>query len=355
MKPWRKEFCAFAILATFLVVSVPALNVGTSAVTEIGVSQVNGAIGNAYVAVYESQVQGHANISGLVAQLNNATQLVNLALAKNATNPTQASGDLLVAMSIARQVGYQTGAASGAGAIQYKILGYKTMGEIAAIAASAALAYFLSTLLYGRWWSATHRHNYVALKRIAGVGASGGRNGVRTRGALSLSRRERKWAGVGTLAALATILAFASLQAVFNPFPNTQGNAQLGVLGPTKMTNDYPTNVALGQLFVLHGYLANQEGTPRYYSVQVKQGDPSTPVSNATSSGAPLIARFYFVLNGGQTVVFPMNLSMSSAGPSQRLIFELWSYEHTDSSWGFVYTGIFNQIWLNVTSGPRGN
>ena len=39
---------------------------------------------------------------------------------------------------------------------------------------------------------------------------------------------------------------------------------------------------------------------------------------------------------------------MSTAGLNQRLIFELWMFNTTTAS--FAYTGLFNQLWLNVTT-----
>jgi len=41
-------------------------------------------------------------------------------------------------------------------------------------------------------------------------------------------------------------------------------------------------------------------------------------------------------------------LSVNRSGTNTRIIFELWSYNVPNS--GFEYTGLWNQILLNVTS-----
>jgi hypothetical protein len=47
-------------------------------------------------------------------------------------------------------------------------------------------------------------------------------------------------------------------------------------------------------------------------------------------------------------MTFPLTLALTNQGTNVRLIFELWAYNATSSSYG--YTGLWNQLLLNVTS-----
>ena len=81
----------------------------------------------------------------------------------------------------------------------------------------------------------------------------------------------------------------------------------------------------------------------------VKLGNETTEVSNTTFANASLLATYWRVLAKGETWLFPMNLTIANVGTNIRLIFELWSYNPSVSS--FVYKGLWNQVWLNVTLG----
>jgi uncharacterized membrane protein len=163
-----------------------------------------------------------------------------------------------------------------------------------------------------------------------------------------LDRSAKKKILLATLVLLTIILVFAALQPIVFLFTNTQANSQLGILGPNKTISGYPTNIVANQSFLLYGYLVNQEGNARYYNILVKLGNQDTPVSNTTYANAPVITEYYHALDNNQTYVFPMNLTISQTGIQERLIFELWIYEPSSSSWS--YTGVFDQLWLNVAS-----
>ena len=80
----------------------------------------------------------------------------------------------------------------------------------------------------------------------------------------------------------------------------------------------------------------------------IKLGNQTTPVSNATSAAAPVIASYSRVLDNNQSWTFPINLSINETGTNLKIIFELWSYNVTSST--FDYTGLWNQLYVNVTS-----
>lgn len=152
---------------------------------------------------------------------------------------------------------------------------------------------------------------------------------------------------VGTIAlVLITILAiFVAVQPLIPS--NSQTFSELGVLGPNQTIANYPTSLVTGQHFLLYGYVGNHEGTAYYYKVMIKLGDQSTEISNSTSASAPLIATYSHVLDNNQSWTFPIDLSLNKTGTNLKLIFELWTYNFTTSS--FQYNGLWTQLYVNVT------
>jgi uncharacterized membrane protein len=123
--------------------------------------------------------------------------------------------------------------------------------------------------------------------------------------------------------------------------------SELGILGPNQTTKGYPTSVAVNQSFLLYGFVENHEGNVKNYQLLVKLGNQTTIVTNATYASAPVLATFWHIVRENETWTFPMTLSVNQAGNSTRIVFELWSYNVPASR--FEYTGLWNQIWLNVT------
>ncbi len=321
-----------------------------SAATQSDLSQANVAIENAYTALYNAQIKDHANVSALTAQLNNATQHVNAAIAENSTNPTMTNSDLASAVSIARQVSSETGAASDSGLREHLIQTYVSILETIVILVDAILIFVVSSLIHRWWWMDAHRNYKVKLKRGLNVKNIGIQQRQSARMGLSLSRGARKKLYVSVLVLVTIILILAALQPIFSPFSSVQRNSQLGLLGPNETASNYPTNVTVNHPFAIYGYLANEEGTSQYYNVMVKLGNQTTLINSSAPANAPIVTEYFHVLNNNQTYIFPMNLSISQAGTGKHLIFELWSYQLTSSGWKFVYTGIFDQLTLNVAA-----
>jgi len=156
---------------------------------------------------------------------------------------------------------------------------------------------------------------------------------------------DKETAGIALV--LVTVLAvFAAVQPILPP--SSQPFSELGVLGPNQTIGGYPTSVPAGSPFLLYGYIGDHEGTSSFYQVLVKAGNQTTHVSNSTFAQAPVIFTYSRVLGNNQTTTFPMNLTLSSPGTNVRLIFELWSYDVANST--YAYTGLWNQLFLNVTS-----
>ena len=141
------------------------------------------------------------------------------------------------------------------------------------------------------------------------------------------------------------LLVFAIIEPMV-PF-NEQHFSELGVLGPNQQIGGYPSKVIVGQPILLFGFIGNHEGSIQLDRVLVKLGANSTIVSNSTAANAPIIYSYSRVLDQNQSYVFPINITLNNQGSYQRLIFELWDYNITVE--GFQYTGIWAQLFINVT------
>jgi uncharacterized membrane protein len=156
---------------------------------------------------------------------------------------------------------------------------------------------------------------------------------------------DKETAGIALV--LVTVLAaFAAIQPILPA--NNEPFSELGVLGPSQTIGGYPTSVVAGSPIHLYGYIGDHEGVSSYYQFLVKVGNQTTQMSNSTYAQAPVIFTHFQVLQNNRSVTFPLTLTLSNQGTNVRLIFELWSYNVTTSS--YAYTGLWNQLLVNVTS-----
>jgi uncharacterized membrane protein len=152
--------------------------------------------------------------------------------------------------------------------------------------------------------------------------------------------------GIIILMSITIIIVIAALAPLL-PL-REQRFSELGILGPDQTIRGYPTSVAVNQPFLLYGFVGNHEGNVENYQLLVKLGNQATMVTNTTYANAPVLATYWHIVRENETWLFPMSLSVNHAGNNTRIIFELWFYDIPAS--GFKYTGLWNQIWLNVTS-----
>ena len=152
--------------------------------------------------------------------------------------------------------------------------------------------------------------------------------------------------GTMCLAIIAILAVFVSIQPILPS--NQERFSEFGLLGPNQTISGYPTQVRVGQQFHLFGYIKNDEERVTFYQVVVKLGNESTVISNSTFARAPQITSYTQVLGNNQSWIYPISLSLNQTGTNQRLIFELWTYNTTA---GFTYSGLWNQLWINVTRG----
>jgi uncharacterized membrane protein len=151
--------------------------------------------------------------------------------------------------------------------------------------------------------------------------------------------------GIAVLATITILIIVATIQPLL---PVREDRfSELGVLGPTQTIGGYPTRVVVNQSFLLYGLVVNHEGIVENYRLFVKLGNQGTPVTNATYAVAPVLATYWRIVDANQNWLFPMNLTIGQAGVNTKLIFELWSYDLSSSS--FAYKGLWNQILINVT------
>ena len=151
--------------------------------------------------------------------------------------------------------------------------------------------------------------------------------------------------GIAVLVSITILVIVATIQPLL---PVREDRfSELGVLGPNQTISGYPTRVAVNQSFLLYGFVGNHEGTVKNYRLLVKLGNQGTVVTNATYAVAPVLATYWRIVDANQNWLFPMNLTIGRAGANAKLIFELWSYDLSTSS--FAYKGVWNQILINVT------
>jgi len=130
-----------------------------AAITQAQVSSANGAIQSAFTSAHNAEKSG-GNVSSLVAQLNNAIQLVQKAEAENATSQAQATADLQNATALAQSVVAASASVSQTGSAARQTTEVTSVSAASAIIVIAALTYIFGGRVYRRAWLRIHR-DYV--------------------------------------------------------------------------------------------------------------------------------------------------------------------------------------------------
>ncbi len=147
------------LLLALVVLSLCSRADGAAAVTQAQVSSTNSAIQSAFASVYSAEKSG-ANVSALDARLNDAIQLVQNAVAENATNPAQAAADLQNATSVAQSVVTESPAAAQAGSAARQATEIASVSAASAIVVVSSLTYAFGGRVYRKAWLRLHR-DYV--------------------------------------------------------------------------------------------------------------------------------------------------------------------------------------------------
>jgi hypothetical protein len=130
-----------------------------AAVTQTQVSNANSQIQSAFASAYSAEKSG-GNVSSLVAQLNNAIQLIQKAEAENATSPAQAAADLQNATATAQSVIAESPSVAQTGSAARQTTEITSVGAASAIVVVAALTYIFGGRVYRSAWLRLHR-DYV--------------------------------------------------------------------------------------------------------------------------------------------------------------------------------------------------
>src|SRR5260370_14418056 len=136
--------------------------------------------------------------------------------------------------------------------------------------------------------------------------------------------------GIAVLASITILMVMAAVQPLLPV--REEEFSELGVLGPNQTIGGYPTRVSVNQSFLLYGFVGNHEGIVESYRLMVKLGNQSTPVTNATYAVAPVLATYWRIIDANQSWLFLMHLTINPARIHTKLIFELWYYNLSTSS-----------------------
>jgi uncharacterized membrane protein len=166
------------------------------------------------------------------------------------------------------------------------------------------------------------------------------------------------------------------------PFPEGEKFSELWILGPERMTEDYPFNVSTGEDFQIYLGVGNHMGGLRHYKVYVKFRNQTGVLPNATTgTPSPLepLYEFQVFLKDGETWEGPFTFSFSEVSFSEnrsliegivlndqvlevdreaswdiedrgyyyQLFFELWLFDSDFDD--FVFQNRFVGFWLNMT------
>lgn len=183
---------------------------------------------------------------------------------------------------------------------------------------------------------------------------------------------------------LVGVLLFASpaLASIIRP-PVGEQFSELYLLGPDRMAEGYPFNIAPGQNYSVYAGVINHVGSPAYYVLELKFKNQTDPMPNATagvpSSVEPLYS-FGFVLEDGEVWEQPLTFSVLDAATSgnvsqvnvlaingvpvnvgksaawnpessvfnYQLLLELWAYDVQSNA--VAYNNRFVSLQLNLTS-----
>ena len=184
--------------------------------------------------------------------------------------------------------------------------------------------------------------------------------------------------------ALVGVLLFASpaLASIIRP-PAGEQFSELYLLGPNRMAEGYPYNIAFGQNYSVYAGVVNHMGSPAYYVLNVKFKNQTDLLPNATTglpSPVNSLYEYRFVLEDGEVWEQPLTFTVQNAtvlgNVSQintlqvngvnfdvgkpavwdsnsttfnyQLLCELWAYDHQSNT--VTYNNRFVNLHLNLTA-----
>ncbi len=125
------------------------------------------------------------------------------------------------------------------------------------------------------------------------------------------------WKLIFVVVGLVGVLLFASPAiATLIRLPAGEPFSEIYLLGPNQMAEGYPYNVAVGQNYSIYVGVGNHEGSATYYVVYVKFiNETDVPINQTSETVIPVPAVYEnrFVLQDNQSMVSPLNFSVTSA------------------------------------------
>jgi len=113
----------------------------------------------------------------------------------------------------------------------------------------------------------------------------------------------------------------------------------------------YPKNVTAGEAFLLYVGIQNDGEETLRLRVEVKVGNITTPPPNkATPSSLLPLKSLEITASPRNLTTSSLQLALNQTGLDKRVIFELYAYDAASGS--RRYTGLWNQLWINVTGPP---
>jgi hypothetical protein len=155
------------------------------------------------------------------------------------------------------------------------------------------------------------------------------------------------------------LIASPGIAAVL-PLPTGEQFSELYLLGPGKMAENYPNNIAEGQNYSVYLGVGNHLGSSAYYLINVKFRNQTDLLPNSTTSKPsplPPLYEYRFCLQDGNNWETPLTFSIANASISgnQSLIeqltingvkFDVNKHSVWDSnSTVFFYQLVF-ELWL---------
>ncbi|MEM4717797.1 MAG: hypothetical protein QXE81_03440 [Desulfurococcaceae archaeon] len=127
----------------------------------------------------------------------------------------------------------------------------------------------------------------------------------------------------------------------------------IGLLNENCKIGKYPESAISNTYLNLCISVSNYMGKPMYYKVVFKIGDNTTLPSNESPSPVEPIMEWYIVLGNKENQNILVDILVYADEPLPRtiaLIFELWYYDTTRSTWN--YTGLWVHNYIKVYFSP---
>lgn len=326
MKQSTTKLCIILLIVTVVLFSGAFAFVGAQVSV---ISDAENQTTQAYLAIVAADKAG-GDVDGLIVQLNSAINLTAQAKELVISNPAQASDLADQARLIALNV------TQNASVVEQSALSSFPVVEVGVAVGALVLGvvvYFVGPRVFWRAWFRFRRNYLVAVKKVEGE-------------AKSLVVTAEQVCAV--ILGVTVLVAFVSVSGFLLPVGQGERFSELGILGPNQMLGDYPSEVVAGEVVSLFGYVGNHMGEPVFYTVMVKLGDNETVVNPASIAA---MQQYSQVVANNQSWTFPIDVTLSTVGVNQRLIFELWSYNQTVGQ--VYYQEIWGQVKLNVTAPAR--